>query len=107
VTLPSDDLRQEILALQPVLRAFADRLTQDDNEALSLVDLTMVEAMKDQPERASPDERDTRLWLFGILRGAYHSVARRRDQQRKRGAPATTWNASRAAAFATTREPLS
>jgi DNA-directed RNA polymerase specialized sigma24 family protein len=103
--LPSDDLRQEILALQPALRAFADRLTQDDNEAHSLVDLTMVEAMKDQPALAGDETRDTRLWLFSILRGAFHSVARRREQQRRRGAPTTVWNADRAAAFAAPREP--
>lgn len=103
--MPSDDLRQEILALQPALRAFADRLTQDDNEAHSLVHLTVVEAMKDQPDRAGDETRDTRLWLFSILRGAFHSVARRREQQRRRGAPTTVWNADRAAAFAAPREP--
>jgi DNA-directed RNA polymerase specialized sigma24 family protein len=105
--LPSDDLRQEILALQPDLRAFADRLTQDDNEAHSLVHLTVIEALKDQPERAADDERDTRLWLYSILRGAFHSVARRREQQRRRGAPTTVWNPDRAAAFAAPREPAS
>jgi DNA-directed RNA polymerase specialized sigma24 family protein len=103
--LPSDNLRQEILALQPALRAFADRLTQDDGEADTLVGLTVAEAMKDQPERAGDETRDTRLWLFAILRGSFHSVARRREQQRRRGAPTTVWNADRAAAFAAPREP--
>ncbi len=93
--------------MQPALRAFADRLTEDDNEADSLVSLTVAEALKDQPERAGDDPRDTRLWLYSILRGAFHSVARRREQQRRRGAPTTVWNADRAAAFAAPREPAS
>ncbi len=105
--MPSDDLRQEILALQPALRAFADRLTQDGAEADSLVQLTVVEAMKDQPDRSAGDTRETQVWLYSILRGAFHSVARRRDQQRRRGAPTTVWNADRAAAFAAPREPVS
>jgi DNA-directed RNA polymerase specialized sigma24 family protein len=105
--LPSDHLRQEILALQPSLRAFADRLTTDDNEANGLVDLTVLEAMRDQPDRTADHGRDTQQWLFGILRGAFHSVARRRDQQRRRGAPTTVWNPARAAAYAAPREPLS
>jgi len=103
--LPSDDLRQEILALQPALRAFADRLTEDDTEAHSLVCLTVAEALKNQAERVSDVPRDTRLWLYSILRGAFHSVARRRELQRRRGAPTTVWNADRAAAFAAPREP--
>jgi DNA-directed RNA polymerase specialized sigma24 family protein len=102
--LPSDDLRREILALQPALRAFADRLTPDDNEAHGLVHLTVLEALADRPERTAADQRDTRLWLFGLLRGAFHSVARRRELQRRRGAPTTVWNADRAAAFAAPRE---
>lgn len=91
--------------LQPALRAYADRLTTDENESASLVHLTVLEALADQPARADDDQRDTRLWLFGLLRGAFHSVARRRDQQRRKGAPTTVWNADRAAAFAAPREP--
>ena len=103
--LPSDELRVEILALQTDLRVFADRLTQDGAEADSLVQLTLDEALKDQPEVIGADARDTRLWLYSILRGSFHSVARRREQQRRRGAPTTVWNADRAAAFAAPREP--
>ena len=107
MTLPSEDLRQEILALQSALRAFAGRLTEDENEAERLTHLTMTAALGEQPEPAQGEERDTRLWLFGLLRGVFHSVARRRDHSRGRGAPAAVWNADRAAAFAAPREIIS
>lgn len=106
VTLPTEALRQEILALQPDLRAFAGRLTTDDVEAERLVDLTLTDALGDRPVQADDDERDTRQWLYGLLRGAFHSVERRRDQNRRRGAPVVVWNPSRAAAYAAPVDPL-
>ena len=107
MTLPSEDLRQEILAHQPALRAFAGRLTENETEAERLTQLTMTAALGEQPELAQDDDRDTRLWMFGLLRGVFHSVARRRDHSRGRGAPAAVWNADRAAAFAAPREIIS
>ena len=107
MTLPNEDLRQDILALQPVLRDYAGRLTEDGEEADRLVQLTLASALGEQPELADLGTRDTKLWLFGLLRGAFHSVARRRDTRRGRGAPAAVWNADRAAAFAAPRDPVS
>ena len=81
-------LRQEILQLQPALMECATRLSRDDNEAHHLVHLTMVEAFAAGETRAD-DGADTRLWLFGLLRVAFHSVARRRTARQERGHYAT------------------
>ena len=100
MSLPTDALRLEVLALQPALRTFADSLTDDDGEALELVHLTMLEALGEQPDGDVDEDRNTRVWLYGILRGAFHSVARRRALRRTRGSPGGGWNAGRAAVFA-------
>ncbi len=81
-------LREEILTLQPALMECANRLARDENEAHNLVHLTMVEAFSAGETRADPDA-DTRLWLFGILRSTFHSVARRRSARQERGHYAT------------------
>jgi DNA-directed RNA polymerase specialized sigma24 family protein len=76
-------IRQEILDLQPDLMQTAGRLTGDDNEAHNLVHMTMIEAFSLSEARENGD--DTRVWMFGLLRGAFHSVARRRAVRQERG----------------------
>jgi len=83
VTIASEELRLEILALRPALRAFADGLTADDDEASDLVHLTMAEALVDGNEPAR--SQGARSWLFGVMRREFHSVARRRQISRARG----------------------
>jgi DNA-directed RNA polymerase specialized sigma24 family protein len=80
----SERLRQEILALQPALLKSAIRLTGDTSEANNLVRLTMAEAFAVGEARAD-DAGDTSVWVFGILRGTFHSVARRRAVRQDRG----------------------
>ncbi|MFI4936354.1 MAG: sigma factor [Caulobacterales bacterium] len=103
MSLACEDLRQEILALQPALRELALRLSDDEAEADDLVRITIVEALDHLGDDAG-GRTETRQWLFGILRGAFHSVARRRTFQRTRGSPGRLWDPARAAAFAQPRE---
>jgi DNA-directed RNA polymerase specialized sigma24 family protein len=81
--IASEDLRLEVLALQPALRIVACGLTADDNEADDLVQLTVAEALKGHPS-GEADPGDTRLWLFALLRKTFYSVARRRQLPGKR-----------------------
>ena len=99
MTPVSDDLRQEILALQPALAAYAGRLAPDEAEARQLVNITLLRAL-DGEVAPPPGGIDTRAWLFGMLRGAFHSVARRRANQRERSSVGRLWSADRADAFA-------
>ena len=91
------DLRQEILALEAPLQTYAARLAEDDDEARELFQFTMRAAL--DGEARPPDGRDTRLWLFGLMRNAFHSVARRRTTLRERGATGQQWRGDRAEVF--------
>jgi len=91
-------LRQEILALQPALMRSAARLTGDANEAHDLVHLTMVEAFALGETRNGGG--DVRVWMFGLLRGAFHSIARRRAVRQERGRQAVERQLQRDAALA-------
>jgi len=84
MTPQTENRRQEILALQPALMECAARMSRDDNEAHHLVHLTMLEAFS-ADEARGPDVADTRAWLFGLLRGSFHSIARRRSARQERG----------------------
>lgn len=91
------DLRQEILGLQGPLQDYANRLAEDDAGARDLFDFTMRMALDD--EARPPEGHDTKLWLFGLMRQAFHSVARRRGASRGRGFAGQQWRADRAEAF--------
>lgn len=91
------DLRQEILGLQEPLQAYASRLSDDDEEARELFQFTMRAALDDEARPA--EGNDTRLWLFGLMRRAFHSVARRQAASRERGSAGQQWRADRAEAF--------
>ena len=91
------DLRQTILGLQPQLQTYAAGLSEDDDEARELLQFTMLSAL-DGGARP-PDGGDIKLWLFGLMRNAFHSVARRRATSRERGAAGQQWRADRADVF--------
>ena len=91
------DLRQEILGLQGLLRAYAAGLSEDDDEARELFQFTMRTAL--DGDAHPPEGGDTKLWLFGLMRNAFHSVARRRETLRERGAAGRQWRADRAEGF--------
>ena len=95
----NEKLRQEVLALQPALIQSADRLTQDANEAHNLVHLTMVEAFA-ICDAEGEVRGDPRLWVFGLLRSTFHSVARRRAVRQERGHQAVQRQLDRDAALA-------
>ncbi|HTX47971.1 MAG TPA: hypothetical protein VME40_01155 [Caulobacteraceae bacterium] len=95
----SERLRQEILGLQPVLMQSAVRLTGDDNEAHNLVHQTMIEALAAGESRGA-DGGDTRVWMFGLLRSTFHSIARRRSVRQERGRQAVERQLERDAALA-------
>ncbi len=101
----TSDLPQEILGLQGMLQACASRLCEDDDEAFELFQLTMRTAL--ELGARPPDGGDTRRWLYGLMRNAFHSVARRRTTLRGRGAAGQQWRADRAEVFvlAAKRQP--
>ena len=91
------DLREEIFGLEGPLQTFAARLSQDDEEARELFDFTMKTALDDGA--CPPEGADTRLWLFCLMRQAFHSVARRRATSRERGSAGQQWRPDRAEVF--------
>lgn len=91
------ELRHEILALEGPLLTYAAQVCDDPEEARDLVQLTLRSALD---AGACPRAGgDTRLWLFALMRHAFHSVARRQGISKERRATAQQWRAERAAAF--------
>jgi hypothetical protein len=86
--------REAILALAPELTASALRMSQDEHEADQLVALIISQALAD-PDRAGNGD-GVRVWLFGLLRSAFHSVERRRISRQPRGHLAAHRHLSRA-----------
>jgi DNA-directed RNA polymerase specialized sigma24 family protein len=91
------DLREEILGLQGPLKTYATRLSQDDDEARELFEFTMKTALDDGVR--PPEGAGTRLWLFCLMRQAFHSVVRRRATSRERGSAGQQWRPDRAEVF--------
>jgi DNA-directed RNA polymerase specialized sigma24 family protein len=91
------DLRQEARALEGPLLTYAIQLCEDAEEARDLVEVTLRNAL--DGEARPPAGGDTRRWLFGLMRNAFHSVARRRAISRERGAAGQQWRADRAEAI--------
>lgn len=90
-------LRHEILGLEGPLLTYAAQVCDDAEEARELVQLTLRTALEGV---ASPRAgSDTRLWLFSLMRNAFHSVVRRQAILRERRAGSQQWRADRAAAF--------
>jgi len=94
------DPRTQILASEATLLAYAGRLTSDEREARDLVQLTLQAALEDDAGVADGRAPVSEARLFGLLRGAFHSVARRRAMQRERSSVGRLWQPDRAEAFA-------
>jgi DNA-directed RNA polymerase specialized sigma24 family protein len=86
----------QIMALRPDLMAFAARHASDESEAERLVSFVLGRAL-DEP---APRIDDIRAWLFAMMRGAFHSVERRRGLNRTQRIPDRLWNAAQAAVYA-------
>ena len=93
-------LRHEILGLERPLLAYAAQVCNDEEEARNLVEQTLRTALNGESQPRAGG--DTRLWLFGLMRSAFHSVARRQAISRERRGAGQQWRADRAAAFSLT-----
>jgi RNA polymerase sigma-70 factor (ECF subfamily) len=73
------DLRREISALLPELRAFARFLVRDPSKSDDLVQDTVVRALASMAQF----QKDTslRAWMFTILRNAFFEQTRRRRRE--------------------------
>jgi len=91
------DLRDDILGLEGPLLIYATEACESVDEAKDLVRRTLQIAL-DGGVRP-PAGGDTKLWLFGLMRNAFHSVARRQSISRERGAAGQQWRADRANAI--------
>jgi DNA-directed RNA polymerase specialized sigma24 family protein len=90
-----DPSRSDLLVLQPEILAGAVKLSGDPTEANELAHLTFIKAMETPRDQMAPG-RDTRLWLFGVMRGVFHSVERQRQVRRERGFTVATQRAAQA-----------
>jgi DNA-directed RNA polymerase specialized sigma24 family protein len=91
------DLRNEILDLEGPLLTYAIQVCESADEARDLVQLTLRTAL--DGEARPPVGRNTKLWLFGLMRNALHSVVRRQAISRERGGAGQQWRADRANAI--------
>jgi DNA-directed RNA polymerase specialized sigma24 family protein len=91
------DLRNEILDLEGPLLTYAIQVCESADEARDLVQLTLRTAL--DGEARPPAGRNTKLWLFGLMRNALHSVVRRQAISRERGGAGQQWRADRANAI--------
>ncbi|MBV9993797.1 MAG: hypothetical protein JO127_01165 [Caulobacteraceae bacterium] len=96
------DLSREVLSLEGRLLTYAIHLSKDEAEARELVQHTLRNALNG--EAHPPPGGDTQLWLFGLMRNAFHSVVRRRNSLRERGSAGRQWRADRAEAFIYAKE---
>lgn len=76
----SQERRQEIMALEPRLLEWADRMTRDANEAKALVSETLAAARTSA--LAADDESVVEVWVFRLLRQQFHSLERDRHHRR-------------------------
>jgi RNA polymerase sigma-70 factor (ECF subfamily) len=81
-TRAAADLRRELVALVPQLRAFARFLARDADAADELVQDTIARALA-----AAPPTGDSRSWSFAILRNRFYEVTRRRKRSAERFSP--------------------
>jgi RNA polymerase sigma-70 factor, ECF subfamily len=67
----SFDFEQEVLALQPALRAFARRLAKQECDAEDLVQSTILKALAAQGR--FQEGTNLKAWLFTILRNTFNT----------------------------------
>ena len=85
MTLISERVRADILALRPDINASALKMARDETEADQLTHLTLSRALAAAPRSDADEVLDTKLWLFSLLRSEFHSVERQRQARRERG----------------------
>ncbi len=76
---PAQDLRRELAALLPELRAYARFLVRDRSKSDDLVQDTVVRALASIAQ-FQPDT-SLKAWVFTILRNAFFEQARRRKRE--------------------------
>ena len=76
---PGQDLRRELAALLPELRAYARFLVRDRSKSDDLVQDTIVRALA-AIGQFQPDT-SLKAWVFTILRNAFYEQARRRKRE--------------------------
>ena len=74
-----DGWRDDLLAMTPVLRAFAWSLSHNGSDADDLVQDTLIKAWTNR-EKFEPGT-NLRAWLFTILRNTYYSALLRRRRE--------------------------
>ena len=79
VAEPGQDLRRELAALLPELRAYARFLVRDRSKSDDLVQDTIVRALA-AIGQLQPDT-SLKAWVFTILRNAFYEQARRRKRE--------------------------
>ncbi len=80
MTALSQEKRQEIMALEPRLLDWANRMTRDANEAQALVQETLAAARA--MAMTASDEVGAEVWVFRLLRQQFHSLERDRHHRR-------------------------
>jgi RNA polymerase sigma-70 factor (ECF subfamily) len=73
------DLRQEIIALLPELRAYARFLLRDRTRSDDLVQDTVVRALASMAQ--FQEGTSLKAWMFTILRNAFYEQTRRRRRE--------------------------
>jgi RNA polymerase sigma-70 factor (ECF subfamily) len=73
------DLRQEIIALLPELRAYARFLLRDRTRSDDLVQDTVVRALASMAQ--FQEGSSLKAWMFTILRNAFYEQTRRRRRE--------------------------
>jgi len=70
-----EDLRRQVVAMMPALRAFARSLTRNRATADDLIQETLLKALLNGGKFAA--DTNLRAWLFTILRNTFYSGIRR------------------------------
>jgi RNA polymerase sigma-70 factor (ECF subfamily) len=72
---PNAGLREQVLALMPLLRAFGRSLTNNRNDADDLVQDTLLKALTNFDKFT--EGTNLRAWLFTIMRNTFYSGMRK------------------------------
>ncbi len=76
---PARDVRRDLTALLPELRAYARFLVRDRSKSDDLVQDTIVRALASLSQ--FQPETSLKAWVFTILRNAFYEQARRRKRE--------------------------
>ena len=76
---PAQDVRRDLTAMLPELRAYARFLVRDRSKSDDLVQDTIVRALASLSQ--FQPETSLKAWVFTILRNAFYEQARRRKRE--------------------------